>query len=159
MSVIVLDNKRLFLKRIKNYELNTDKIYYRNDQVEERFLFLFLMNEEELWSEYKFGYLYIKMFDGNEYKYFSDKKLNRILKKMEKYFKEVADIDSEIDECSYDRSEDCYYVSEKLKEILENDEHLAQAVDSYIIIRDTYIFVDEDISSIANRMDNAFGTV
>ncbi|MER1989360.1 MAG: DNA polymerase III subunit alpha [Solibacillus isronensis] len=157
MSVIVLDNKRLFLKRIKNYELNTEKIYYRNDKPEERFLFLFLMNEDELWSEYKFKYLYIQMFDGSEYKYFSDKKLYNILKKMDEYFKE-AEL-SEIEDCSYDSSEDCYYVSEDLKEIMENDEHLAQAVDSYVIIKDTFIFVDEDISLIAERMDNSFGTV
>ena len=158
MSVIVLDNKRLFLKRIKSYELNSEEIYYRNDKTEERFLFLFLMNEEELWSEYKFEYLYIKMFDGNEYKYFSDKKLDNILKKMANYFKEVG-IDSEVEDCSYERSDDCYYVSEKLKEILENDEYLAQAVDSYIITKDTFIFVDEDISTIATRMDNSFGLV
>lgn len=158
MSVIVLDNKRLFLKRIKSYELNTEEIYYRNDKTEERFLFLFLMNEEELWSEYKFEYLYIKMFDGSEYKYFSDKKLDNILKKMDNYFKEI-DIDSEVEDCSYDLSDDCYYVSEKLKEILENNEYLAQAVDSYIITKDTFIFVDEDISSIATRMDNSFGLV
>lgn len=158
MSVIVLDNKRLFLKRIKSYELNTEEIYYRNDKTEERFLFLFLMNEEELWSEYKFEYLYIKMFDGSEYKYFSDKKLDNILKKMDNYFKEIG-IDSEVEDCSYDRSDDCYYVSEKLKEILENDEYLAQAVDSYIITKDTFIFVDEDISTIATRMDNSFGLV
>lgn len=157
MSVIVLDNKRLFLKRIKNYELNTEKIYYRNDKPEERFLFLFLMNEDELWSEYKFKYLYIQMFDGSEYKYFSDKKLYNILKKMDEYFKE-AEL-CEIEDCSYDSSEDCYYVSEDLKEIMENDEHLAQAVDSYVIIKDTFIFVDEDISLIAERMDNSFGTV
>lgn len=157
MSVIVLDNKRLFLKRIKNYELNTEKIYYRNAKPEERFLFLFLMNEDELWSEYKFKYLYIQMFDGSEYKYFSDKKLYNILKKMDQYFKE-AEL-SEIEDCSYDSSEDCYYVSEDLKEIMENDEHLAQAVDSYVIIKDTFIFVDEDISLIAERMDNSFGTV
>ncbi|MER2112216.1 MAG: DNA polymerase III subunit alpha [Solibacillus isronensis] len=157
MSVIVLDNKRLFLKRIKNYELNTEKIYYRNAKPEERFLFLFLMNEDELWSEYKFKYLYIQMFDGSEYKYFSDKKLYNILKKMDEYFKE-AEL-SEIEDCSYDSSEDCYYVSEDLKEIMENDEHLAQAVDSYVIINDTFIFVDEDISLIAERMDNSFGTV
>ena len=157
MSVIVLDNKRLFLKRIKNYELNTEKIHYRNDKPEERFLFLFLMNEDELWSEYKFKYLYIQMFDGSEYKYFSDKKLYNILKKMDEYFKE-AEL-SEIEDCSYDSSEDCYYVSEDLKEIMENDEHLAQAVDSYVIIKDTFIFVDEDISLIAERMDNSFGTV
>lgn len=157
MSVIVLDNKRLFLKRIKNYELNTEKIYYRNAKPEERFLFLFLMNEDELWSEYKFKYLYIQMFDGSEYKYFSDKKLYNILKKMDQYFKE-AEL-SEIEDCSYDSSEDCYYVSEELKEIMENDEHLAQAIDSYVIIKDTFIFVDEDISLIAERMDNSFGTV
>lgn len=157
MSVIVLDNKRLFLKRIKNYELNTEKIYYRNAKPEERFLFLFLMNEDELWSEYKFKYLYIQMFDDSEYKYFSDKKLYNILKKMDQYFKE-AEL-SEIEDCSYDSSEDCYYVSEDLKEIMENDEHLAQAVDSYVIINDTFIFVDEDISLIAERMDNSFGTV
>ncbi|MEK5185485.1 DNA polymerase III subunit alpha [Solibacillus sp. FSL R5-0691] len=157
MSVIVLDNKRLFLKRIKNYEVNTEKIYYRNEKAEERLLFLFLMNEEELWSEYKFEYLYIKMFDGNEFKYFSDKKLLNILKKMEKYFEDV-DL-SEIEDCSYDRSEDCYFVSEDLKEMLENDEHLAKAVDSYVIIKDTFIFVDEDISTIVSRMDNSFGTV
>ena len=157
MSVIVLDNKRLFLKRIKNYELNTEEIYYRNDKAEERFLFLFLMNEDELWSEYKFKYLYIKMFDGSEYKYFSDKKLYNILKKMDEYFKEAGI--SEIEDCSYNSSEDCYLVSENLKEILENDEHLAQAVDSYVIIKDTFIFVDEDISLIAERMDNSFGTV
>ena len=158
MSVIVLDNKRLFLKRIKSYELNTEEIYYRNDKTEERFLFLFLMNEDELWSEYKFEYLYIKMFDGNEYKYFSDKKLDNILKKMDNYFKEIG-IDSEVEDCSYDLSDDCYYVSEKLKETLENNEYLAQAVDSYIITKDTFIFVDEDISSIATRMDNSFGLV
>lgn len=158
MSVIVLDKKRLFLKRIKNYELNTDEIYYRNDKAEERFLFLFLMNEDELWSEYKFEYLYIKMFDGNEYKYVSDKKLSHIIKKMDKYFKEVG-IDSELEDCSYNCSEECYYVSEKLKELLENDKHLGRAVDSYVITRDTFIFVDEDISNIANRMDDAFGTV
>lgn len=157
MSVIVLDNKRLFLKRIKNYEVNTEKIYYRNEKAEERLLFLFLMNEEELWSEYKFEYLYIKMFDGNEFKYFSDKKLFNILKKMEKYFEDV-DL-SEIEDCSYDCSEDCYFVSEDLKEMLENDEHLAKAVDSYVIIKDTFIFVDEDISTIVSRMDNSFGTV
>ncbi|MCM3720925.1 DNA polymerase III subunit alpha [Solibacillus isronensis] len=157
MSVIVLDNKRLFLKRIKNYELNSEKIYYRNDKAEERFLFLFLMNEDELWSEYKFKYLYIQMFDGSEYKYFSDKKLYRILKKMDEYFKEAGI--SEIEDCSYNSSEDCYYVSEDLKEIMETDEHLAQAIDSYVIIKDTFIFVDEDISIIADRMDNSFGTL
>lgn len=158
MSVIVLDKQRVLLKRIKNYGLNHDEIYYRNDRREERFLLLFLMNEDELWSEYKFEYLSIKLLSGKEHKYYSDKKLCDILKKMNHYFEKVG-IDGDVEECSYHCSEDYYEVSETLQNILEQDEHLAQAVESYIIIRDTFVFVEEDISALAIRMDHAFGKV
>ena len=158
MSVIVLDKERVFLKRIRSYELKSEELYYRNDKAEERFLFIFLLNEDELWSEHKFNYLKIKTLDGIESKYYSDKKVYNVMKKMDEFFNEVG-IGSEIEDCSYNCSEDCYYVSEELKELLENDEHLEQAVDSYIFIRDTFKFVDEDILTIADRIDNAFGTV
>ncbi len=158
MSVIVLDNKRIILKGINRYELNSDELYHRNDTEEERFLFIFLINQDELWSEYSFEYLYIEMSDGNFYKYFSDKKLYNVIKKMAKYFKEEG-IGSEVENCFYDYRFNSYNISEYLEGILEEDEHLSQAVESYVRIRDTFIFVKEDISVIANRIDNAFGTI
>lgn len=158
MSVIVLENKRIFLKGISRYELNSDEIYYRNDTKEERFLFILLINQNELWSEYSFEYLYIKMSDGNIYKYFSDKRLYNLMKKMDKYFKEKG-IGSEVGNCFYNYRFNSYNISEYLEEILEEDEYLGQAVESYVKIRDSFIFVKEDISVIANRIDNAFGTI
>ena len=89
MSVIVLDKERLFLKRIRSYELNSHELYYRNDKAEERFLFILLMNEDELWSEHKFNYLKIKTLDGKESKYYSDKKVYNVMKKMAEYFEAV----------------------------------------------------------------------
>ena len=44
-------------------------------------------------------------------------------------------------------------------EILDEDEHLRKAVESYLNIRDTFIFVNENISYIANKIDSAFGTI
>lgn len=158
MSVIVLDNKRIILKGISRYELNFDELYHRNDTEEEIFLFIFLLNEDELWSEYSFQYLNIEMSDGNFHKYYSDKKLDNAMKKMAKYFK-VDGIGSEVDNCFYDYRFNSYNFSENLEGILEEDEHLEQAVESYVRIRDTFLFVNEDISVIANRIDNAFGTI
>ncbi|WP_274307942.1 DNA polymerase III subunit alpha [Solibacillus daqui] len=157
MSVIVLENKRIILKGINRYELNSDGIYYRNDTEEERFLFIFLINSNELWSEYYFKFLYIEMDDGNLYKYFSDKKLYDVMQKMAKYFEEKG-IGSEVENCFYDYHSDSYDC-EDLEDILEEDEHLGQAVESYVKIRDTFKFVNEDISVIANRIDNAFGII
>ncbi|MCH7322915.1 DNA polymerase III subunit alpha [Solibacillus sp. MA9] len=158
MGVIVIDNKRIILKGISKYELNSDEMYFRNDTEEERFLFIFLINQDELWSEYCFKYLYIEMDDGNLYKYFSDKKLYDVMQKMAKYFEEKG-IGSEVENCFYDYHSDSYDISEDLEEILEEDEHLGQAVESYVRIRDTFIFVNEDITVIANRIDNAFGII
>lgn len=158
MSVIVLDNKRILLKGISRYELNSDELYYRNNTEEERFLCIFLINQDELWSDYSFEYLYIEMSDGNFYKYFSDKKLDNVMKKMAKYFKEKG-IGREVDNCFYDYRFNSYNISDYLEGILVKDEHLGQAVESYVRIRDTYIFVNENISVIANRIDNAFGTI
>ena len=158
MSVIVLDNKRIILKGISRYELNSDELYYRNDTEEERFLFIFLMNKHELWSEYSFEYLSIEMSDGNLYKYYSDKKLYKLMKKMAKYFKEDG-IGSEVENCFYDYRLNSCNISEYFEEILEEDEHLEQAVMSYVKIRDSFIFVNEDILVLANRIDNAFGTI
>ncbi|MEK4701000.1 DNA polymerase III subunit alpha [Solibacillus sp. FSL R7-0668] len=154
MSVIVLENKRIILNGIIRYELNSDEMYYRNDMEEERFLFIFLINQDDLWSEHCFNYLYIEMADGTLYKYYSDKKLYDVMEKMANYFEEKG-IASEVENCSYDDQ----YVSEALEAILEVDEHLEQAVESYVKIRDTFLFVNEDISAIANRIDHAFGII
>ena len=140
MSVVILDNKRILLNGISGYELDSDELYYRNDNEEERFLFIWLMNEDELWSKYRFKYLYIKMVDGKSYKFFSDRKLNNLMKEMANFFEENGiDFDDE--------------------ELLEEDEHLRKAVESYVSIKDTFIFVNEDISLIANKIDYAFGTI
>ena len=158
MSVIVLDNKRILLKGISRYEVNFDELYYRNDKAEERFLFILIINQDELWSEYSFEYLHIEMTDGNFYKFFSDKKLYNVMKKMEKYFKEMG-IGSEVENCFYDYRFNSFDISEYLEGILEEDDHLGQAVESYVKIRDTFLYVNEDISVIASRIDNAFGTI
>ena len=139
MSVLILDNRRIFLNGIVRYELGSDALYYRNDKEEESFLFIWLINDDELWSKYSFEYLYIKMRDGMSYKIFSDKKLYNLMKEMAYYFEE-SDINSD-------------------EEIYEEDEHLRKAFKSYVRIRDTFIFVSEDISYITNKIDNAFGTI
>lgn len=159
MSVMVLDNKRILLKGINRYEINSDELYHRNDTEEERFFFI-LLNEDELWSEYSFKYLYIEMRDGNLYNFYSDKKLDFLMKQMAEYFIEMG-IDSEVEDCIYDQISNSYDISEELVEILEEDEDLEQAVESYVRIRDafTFILVNEDISAIANRLDNAFGVI
>jgi len=139
MSVLILDNRRIFLNGIVRYELGSDALYYRNDKEEESFLFIWLINDDELWSKYSFEYLYIKMRDGMSYKIFSDKKLYNLMKEMAYYFEE-NDINSD-------------------KEIYEEDEHLRKAFKSYVRIRETFTFVSEDISYITNKIDNAFGTI
>ena len=139
MSVLILDNRRIFLKRILRYELDSDELYYRNDTEEERFLFIWLFNDDDLWSKYSFEYLYIKMRDGMSYKIFSDEKLSKLMKEMGYYFEESG-INSD-------------------EEIFEEDEHLRKAFKSYVRIRDTFTFVSEDISYITNKIDNAFGTI
>ena len=139
MSVLILDNRRIFLNGIVRYELGSDALYYRNDKDEESFLFIWLINDDELWSKYSFEYLYIKMRDGMSYKIFSDKKLNNLIKEMADYFEE-NDINSD-------------------EEIFEEDEHLRKAFKSYVRIKDTFTFVSEDISYITNKIDNAFGTI
>ena len=158
MSVVVLDNKRILLKGIRRYELNSDELYYRNNTEEERFLFILLMNQDELWSEYSFEYLFIEMTDGNLYYFYSDKKLSNLMKKMARYFKENG-IGREVEDCSYDDTSNSCDMSEDLEEILEEDEHLEQAVESYVKIRDAFILVNEDISVITDRIDNAFGII
>ena len=140
MSVLVLDNKRILLRGIKSYELTSDELYHKNDKQEERFLFFWLMNEDELWSKYSFEYLYIKMDDGTSYRFYSDRKLNNLMNYMAYYFKEF---DIGLDEESLD----------------EEEEHLRKAVKSYVRIKDEFIFVDEDISYIAYKIDLAFGTI
>ena len=139
MSVLILDNRRIFLNGIVRYELGSDALYYRNDKEEESFLFIWLINDDELWSKYSFEYLYIKMRDGMSYKIFSDKKLYNLMKEMAYYFEE-SDINSD-------------------EEIFEEDEHLRKAFKSYVRIKDTFIFVSENISYITNKIDNAFGTI
>ena len=139
MSVLILDNRRIFLNGIVRYELGSDALYYRNDKEEESFLFIWLINDDELWSKYSFEYLYIKMRDGMSYKIYSDKKLYNLMKEMADYFEE-NDINSD-------------------DEIYEEDEHLRKAFKSYVRIRDTFTFVSEDISYITNKIDNAFGTI
>lgn len=130
MSVLILNNKRIFLKDINRYELRTDKLYHRNDIEEQRFLFIWLINKDEIWSEYSFDYLYLKMING-KYKFFSDTKLYELMEKMEDY----------------------------LARTLDEDEHLRKAVKSYERIKDKFIFVNEDIIDIMQRIDNAFGTI
>lgn len=139
MGVLILDNRRIFLDYIHGYELGSDTLYYRNDTEEERFLFIWLINDDNLWSKYRFEYLYIKMRDGMSYKIYSDKKLNNLIKEMADYLEEI-DIHSD-------------------EEIYEEDEHLRKAFESYVRIKDKFIFVSEDISSITNKIDNSFGTI
>lgn len=138
MSVLILDNKRILLNGISRYEVDFEELYYRNDKEEERFLFIWLINQDELWSEYSFEYLYIKMFDGKSYKFFSDKILYNLMEDM-----------------AYSFEENGIYLDEEIPE----EEHLRKAVESYVSIKDTFIFVDENISYIANRIDNAFGSI
>ena len=139
MSVLKLDKRRIFLDHIHRYELDSEALYYRNDIEEERFLFILLMNDDELWSKYSFEYLYIRMRDGMSYKIYSDEKLRNLIKEMADYFEEI-DIYSD-------------------EEIDEEDEHLRKAFESYVRIKDKFIFVNEDISTITNKIDNAFGTI
>jgi len=139
VSVLMLDDKRILLNRISRYELDSDELYYRNDNEEETFLLIWILNQDDLWSKYRFNYLSIKMVDGKSYKFYSDKKLYKLMKEMDEYFKE--------NDIGFD------------DEILDEDEHLRKAVESYTRIRDKFIFVDEKISYIANRIDHAFGTI
>ena len=139
MFFLILENRRTFLNGIVRYELGSDALYYRNDKEEESFLFIWLINDDELWSKYSFEYLYIKMRDGMSYKIFSDKKLYNLMKEMAYYFEE-NDINSD-------------------EEIFEEDEHLRKAFKSYVRIKDTFTFVSEDISYITSKIDNAFGTI
>lgn len=139
MSVLILDNKRILLNGISRYEVASDKFYYRNYKEEERFFFIWVINEDDLWSKYSFKYLYIKMTDDKSYKFVSDKKLYNLMKDMD-YFFDVNDID--IDD-----------------EIPEEEEYLKKAVESYVRIKDSFIFVNEDISYLANKIDYAFGTI
>ena len=139
MGVLILDNRRIFLKRILKYELNSDTLYYRNDTKEERFLFVFLLNEDDLWSKYSFEYLDIELCYGLCYKFYSDKKLNSLLKKMGSFFEE-NNIHS-------------------MEDIDEDDEHLIKAWESYKHIKNTFIFTSKNISSITDKIDNAFGTI
>ena len=138
MRVLILDNKRILLNGISRYEVDFEELYYRNDKEEERFLFILLINQDELWSEYSFEYLYIKMFDGKSYKFFSDKILYNLMEDM-----------------AYSFEENGIYLDEEIPE----EEHLRKSVESYVSIKDTFIFVDENISYIANRIDNAFGSI
>ena len=135
----MLDDKRILLNRISRYEIDTDEMYYRNDNEEETFLLIWIINQDELWSKYNFNYLYIKMIDGKSYKFYSDKKLYNLMNKMDDYFDENS--------ISFD------------DKILEEDAYLKKAVESYVRIRDKFIFVDENISYIANKVDYAFGTI
>lgn len=139
MSVLILDNRRIFLNHIHRYDLGSDTLYYRNDTEEKRFLFIWLINDDDLWSRYRFEYLSIKMQDGMSYKIYSDKKLTNLMKKMADYLEEI-DIHSD-------------------EEIYEEDEHLRKAFESYVRIKDKFISVSEDISSITNKIDNTFGTI
>ena len=139
MSVLMLDDKRILLNRISRYELDSDELYYRNDNEEETFLLIWIINQDELWSKYNFNYLFIKMVDGKSYKFYSDKKLYNLMNKMDDYF----------DENGISLND----------EKLEEDAYLKKAVESYVRIRDKFIFVDEKISYIADRIDHAFGTI
>ena len=138
MSVLILDNRRIFLKHIHRYELDSDALYYRNDTEEERFLFIWLINDDELWSKYRFEYLSIQMDDRMSYKIYSDQKLKKLIKEMDHFF-EKNDIHSDED--------------------IVEDEHLKNAFESYKRIKDKFLFASEDISSITNRIDNAFGAI
>ena len=140
MSVLILDNKRILLRGMKRYELTSDELYHRNDKHEERFLFFWLMNEDELWSIYSFEYLYIKMDDGTTYKFYSDRKLKNWMKYMAYYFKE-------------------YGIGLDAESLDEEDVHHRKAVKSYVRINDEFIFVEEDISFIAYKIDYTFGTI
>lgn len=138
MGVLILDNRRIFLKHIHRYELGSDALYYRNDTEEERFLFIWLINDDELWSKYRFEYLSIQMDDRMSYKIYSDQKLKKLIKEMDDFF-EKNDIHSDED--------------------IVEDEHLKNAFESYKRIKDKFLFASEDISSITNRIDNAFGAI
>ena len=139
MGVLILDNRRIFLNHIHRYELSSDALYYRNDTEEERFLFIFLTNDDDLWSKYSFEYLYIQLDDDMSYKIYSDQKLKNLIKEMDDFFDE-NDIHS-------------------VEDIVEEDEHLINAFESYECIKDKFLFASEDISSITNRIDNAFGAI
>lgn len=95
MSVLILDNKRILLKDIKRYELRSDKLYHRNDKEEQRFLFIWPINKGELWSEYSFEYLNLKMNNG-KYKFFSDKKLYDLMEEMEIYLEGILEEDEHL---------------------------------------------------------------
>ena len=138
MGVLILDNRRIFLKHIHRYELDSDALYYRNDTEEERFLFIWIINDDELWSKYRFEYLSIQMDDRMSYKIYSDQKLKKLIKEMDDFF-EKNDIHSDED--------------------IVEDEHLKNAFESYKRIKDKFLFASEDISSITNRIDNAFGAI
>lgn len=138
MGVLILDNRRIFLKHIHRYELDSDALYYRNDTEEERFLFIWLINDDELWSKYSFEYLSIQMDDRMSYKIYSDQRLKKLIKEMDDFF-EKNDIHSDED--------------------IVEDEHLKNAFESYKRIKDKFLFASEDISSITNRIDNAFGAI
>jgi len=60
-----------------------------------------------------------------------------------------------MEEMAYSFKENGIYLDEEIPE----EEHLRKSVESYVSIKDTFIFVDENISYIANRIDNAFGSI
>lgn len=131
-KVLVINEERIFVSKIKNYSIEERAIIYRNSQKDGFFIFQ-TKTPEQLFSRYYFKYLFIKTTDGNTYRYYSDDIANE----------KVSNL------CSYFANRDLAYASELEKRA---DRELSELLTDYT-------YTSEDIKDIVNKIDGVFNLI
>lgn len=144
-KIVIINNYRIFLTKIKEYALFRHNIHYRNEKdrpkPEKGFInwwkFSSDDHEDSLWDSKEFQYIKIKMYDGTTYRFYSDPHTKNLKEKMEIYFQDIHEYGGN----KYDHY---YQVSYKSIEHMNEYE---------------FIYTNQPIQMIVSKIDHSFSAV
>ncbi|NRF94820.1 cold shock domain-containing protein [Paenibacillus frigoriresistens] len=144
-KVLVLGDHRILLNKIKKYSLHETEITYRNGIQPPSGIFKqFVFDQSQLWSNKNFQYLYIQMFDGSTYYIYSDQETHKIYSEALHSFKASGLISNN------------YY--KRQTEGL-NEHHKKSLNQVGEMFEKDFLFVNDGISAIINKLDSAFNAI
>lgn len=136
-KIIKINNKRVFLSKIREYGIYTTKIHHQNDKLRPKGLInSFLHDHNENWDTTILKYLYIEMYNADKYRFYSDTDVHNIYDKLHEDYKDVN------------------YLNGKDPDF---GPHNTEAYSSYKTMNNLNLtYITESIDEVIQKLDNAF---
>ncbi len=139
-KIVIINGKRIFLSKIREYGIYTTKVHHQNDKPRPKGLLnSFLHDHDENWDTTILKYLSIEMYNGDKYRFYSDSHIHNIYDKLHADYKDV----------SYLNGKDPNF-----------GPHNTEAYSSYKTMNNLDLtYINESIDDIIEKLDDSFNVL